>query len=69
VVLKGESKPHPRAFAVVSALLWGVAMMLYEESPHVLNPSLKSSMDEIYRYNLQSTVESAETSPCSSNSS
>jgi peroxisomal membrane protein 4 len=69
VVLKGESKPHPRAFSVISALMWGLAMMLYEDSPHVLNPSLKSSMDEIYRYNLQSTGESTETSPSSSNGS
>jgi peroxisomal membrane protein 4 len=69
VVLKGESKPHPRTFSLISALMWGLAMMLYEESPHVLNPSLKSSMDEIYRYNLQSTGESTETSPYSTNAS
>jgi hypothetical protein len=69
VVLKGESKPHPRAFSCISALMWGLAMMLYEESPHVLNPSLKSSMDEIYRYNLQSTGESTETSHFSDNAS
>mmetsp|Transcript_16324 Transcript_16324/g.35320 ORF Transcript_16324/g.35320 Transcript_16324/m.35320 type:complete len:263 (-) Transcript_16324:1119-1907(-) len=33
-----------------AAGIWGVVMMLFEEYPEVLHPSLRRSMDEIYRY-------------------
>jgi hypothetical protein len=46
----------PRPDRFVSALTFGLLMMLFEESPHVLNRSLKSSLDDIYRFNyLQSS--------------
>lgn len=35
-----------------AAVVWGLTMALFEESPDVLHPSLKSSMDEIYRSRL-----------------
>jgi hypothetical protein len=40
-----DSKLYPFS----AALVWGTVMALFEESPHVLHPSLKMSMDEIYR--------------------
>ena len=40
---------HPRTYPVVAATVWGIVMLLFEESPHVLHRSLKKSMDEIYR--------------------
>lgn len=43
---------HPRTYAFMAATVWGVVMLLFEESPHVLHPSLKRSMDEIYRKKL-----------------
>jgi len=43
-----SSSVYPWAAAVV----WGLVMALFEESPEVLHPSLKTSMDEIYRYSL-----------------
>ena len=33
-----------------AALIWGTVMMLFEEYPNVLHPSLRRSMDEIYRF-------------------
>lgn len=47
---------HPRTYAFVSATVWGIVMLLFEESPHVLHPSLKKSMDEIYRKKLHLIV-------------
>jgi peroxisomal membrane protein 4 len=41
---------HPYLYPMIAASAWGVVMALFEESPHVLHPSLRSSMDEIYRY-------------------
>ena len=41
-----------RSFSIAAALLWAVVMALWEESPDSLHPSLKKSMDEIYRYAL-----------------
>jgi peroxisomal membrane protein 4 len=46
---------HPRAYSLFSAGIWGIVMILFEESPHVLHRSLKQSMDEIYRYQLSSS--------------
>lgn len=40
---------HPQSYPVVAATVWGIVMLLFEESPHVLHRSLKKSMDEIYR--------------------
>ena len=33
-----------------AAVIWGTVMMLFEEYPDVLHPSLRRSMDEIYRF-------------------
>jgi peroxisomal membrane protein 4 len=43
---------HPKTYPVLAAIVWGLVMVLFEESPHVLHRSLRSSMDEIYRYQL-----------------
>ncbi|VEU44913.1 unnamed protein product [Pseudo-nitzschia multistriata] len=40
---------HPQTYPMVAATVWGIVMLLFEESPHVLHRSLKKSMDEIYR--------------------
>jgi len=37
-------------YPYVSAIVWGTVMYLFEEVPHVLQPSLKASMEEIYRF-------------------
>ena len=42
----------PHAYPWAAAGIWGVVMMLFEEHPDMLHPSLKRSMDEIYRFNL-----------------
>jgi peroxisomal membrane protein 4 len=39
-----------RSYPIAAAIVWGVVMLLFEESPDVLHPSLKQSMEEIYRY-------------------
>ena len=44
-----ESKER---YAWFAALIWGLVMYLFEEEPESLHPSLKMSMDEIYRYDL-----------------
>jgi hypothetical protein len=36
-------------YRCMSAVVWGLVMVLFEESPHVLQSSLRNSMDEIYR--------------------
>jgi peroxisomal membrane protein 4 len=41
---------HPRTFSLLAATVWGIVMVLFEDSPHVLHRSLKASMDEIYRF-------------------
>lgn len=46
---------HPRTYPLAAAMVWGVVMALFEESPHVLHRSLRSSMDEIYKTGLRST--------------
>mmetsp|Transcript_34957 Transcript_34957/g.104279 ORF Transcript_34957/g.104279 Transcript_34957/m.104279 type:complete len:130 (-) Transcript_34957:112-501(-) len=45
-----EGLHFKRSYRLGAAAVWGVVMLLFEESPHVLHPSLKRSMDEIYRY-------------------
>lgn len=44
----------PHAYPWAAAGIWGTVMMLFEEYPGMLHPSLKRSMDEIYRFNLSS---------------
>jgi hypothetical protein len=53
---------HPRTYPLLAASVWGLVMVLFEESPHVLHKSLKQSMDEIYRFRLSSMVSSVDTS-------
>jgi hypothetical protein len=38
-----------RSYAIGAATVWGLVMFLFESHPEVLHPSLKNSMDEIYR--------------------
>lgn len=40
------AKTYPWA----AAGIWGTVMMLFEKHPEVLHPSLRRSMDEIYRF-------------------
>lgn len=35
-----------------AAVIWSIVMVLFESNPDVLHPSLKKSMDEIYRINI-----------------
>jgi peroxisomal membrane protein 4 len=39
-----------QSYPLFAAVVWGLVMILFEERPSVLHPSLKKSMDEIYRY-------------------
>jgi hypothetical protein len=39
-----------KTYSIVAAIVWSLVMFLFEECPEVLHPSLKSSMDEIYRF-------------------
>lgn len=39
-----------KAYPLAAAGIWGTVMMLFEEYPDVLHPSLRRSMDEIYRF-------------------
>jgi len=39
-----------KSYPYGAALIWGTVMMLFEEYPNVLHPSLRRSMDEIYRF-------------------
>jgi peroxisomal membrane protein 4 len=41
-----------QTYSLVAGTVWGIVMVLFEESPHVLHPSLRKSMDEIYRFQL-----------------
>lgn len=43
-----------RIFPLSAATIWGIVMYLFEESPEFLHPSLRSSMDEIYRFSIRS---------------
>ena len=42
-----------RFYSLSATLVWALVMMLFEESPEVLHPSLRSSMNEIYRQKQQ----------------
>ena len=37
-------------FSYKAAIIWGATMYLYETYPHVLQNSLRRSMEEIYRH-------------------
>ena len=50
----GNILQHPQIYPIMAAAIWGLVMVLFEESPHVLHKSLRQSMDEIYRYQLSS---------------
>lgn len=45
-----------RLYSGGAALVWGIVMYLFEVFPNALHPSLKSSMDEIYRFNPSVSV-------------
>lgn len=45
-----------KAYPLGAAAVWGIVMALFEACPHVLHPSLKRSMDEIYRFQLGPTI-------------
>lgn len=51
--LPTNSMPFHQSYPLFAAAVWGMIMMLFEERPEVLHPSLKKSMDEIYRYRIQ----------------
>jgi len=38
-----------RGYPLAAATVWALVMLLFEEDPDVLHPSLRSSMEEIYR--------------------
>ena len=42
-----------QSYPLFAGVVWGLVMMLFEENPDVLHPSLKKSMDEIYRYSIR----------------
>jgi hypothetical protein len=42
----GSSRDY---YPFAAALVWGTVMALFEESPEVLHPTLRASMNEIYR--------------------
>jgi len=58
---RSGQQAHPRLFSILAAAVWAIVMILFEESPEVLHPSLKSSMDEIYRYQLSPGRERGDT--------
>jgi peroxisomal membrane protein 4 len=50
------------SYRLVATVVWGMVMVLFEESPQLLHPSLKSSMEEIYRFRLSSSTSSSSSS-------
>ena len=52
--LKAAMTPdrNNRFYAMAAATVWGIVMLLFEECGDVLHPSLKQSMDEIYRFSI-----------------
>lgn len=45
-----------RTYSFCAAMIWGIVLFLYEDSPEVLHPSLRTSMDEIYRFRPWSSL-------------
>lgn len=50
-----------KAYPFGAAAVWGLVMALFETYPHVLHPSLKRSMDEIYRHELGPRTRTSDT--------
>ena len=48
LVRKGKL-PNKKAFPVLATLCWGIVMYLFEDDAAALQPSLKSSMDFLYK--------------------
>lgn len=48
-LVKRGKLPDKKAFPLLAALCWGVVMYLFEDDPTSLQPSLKSSMDFLYK--------------------
>lgn len=42
-----------KVYPIKASIVWGVVMALFEYKPNLLHPSLKHSMNEIYRYGQQ----------------
>ena len=53
-----NSMESRKIYPFKAAVIWAIIMVLYEAHPDVLQSSLKKSMDEIYRRDLLSNVES-----------
>mmetsp|Transcript_14580 Transcript_14580/g.21377 ORF Transcript_14580/g.21377 Transcript_14580/m.21377 type:complete len:294 (+) Transcript_14580:116-997(+) len=43
-----------KMYPLLAAGVWAIVMVLFEEYPHVLHPSLRRSMDEIYKFVIDS---------------
>jgi peroxisomal membrane protein 4 len=56
----GSVLHHPKTYPLLAATVWGLVMVLFEDSPHVLQRSLKKSMDEIYRFQLSDLSSTSE---------
>lgn len=48
-----DPSDNNRYYPWFAATIWGIVMFLFEEDPDTLQPSLKMSMNEIYRFMLQ----------------
>ena len=45
-----ERLDFDRSYRLSAAAVWAAVMVMFETHPHALHPSLRRSMDEIYRY-------------------
>ena len=45
-----DSNNNSRYYPWFAATIWSIAMFLFEEDPDTLQPSLKMSMNDIYRF-------------------
>lgn len=45
-----------QSYPLFSAVVWGLVMLMFEDTPELLTPSLRRSMDEIYRFQLPKTT-------------
>lgn len=52
--------PLDQSYPLFVAVIWGLAMILFEEHPDVVHPSLKKSMDEFYRYSIRENSRASE---------
>jgi len=51
-ISRAISASNTNSYPFVAALTWACVMALFEETPHVLQRSLRQSMDDIYRFSL-----------------